>query len=101
MRRPSVIKAAIALFAVLFILGQVSAQAHVIANGGTDHSHDGVACAVALVTAEQAVLTPPIVVPQPLNLTPMRVDYALTTDTRPRSFDGRAPPPRGPPALSI
>lgn len=82
----------------MFLTVQGFSQAHATSNGGVDHTHDGVICDVSLAAAEQVVLTPP----QP-NLTPFKpvseANWEIVLDNEyPRAFDGRAPPPRGPPA---
>ena len=97
MMRHSLIKTFMVLMAALFFSVQGFSQAHAVSNGGLDHSHDGVACEVTLIAAEQEVLTPPVAVPSPF-LRPMRADYiVLPTKHTNLSFNGRAPPPRGPP----
>jgi hypothetical protein len=86
------------LMAALFFTVQGFSQAHAVSNGGLDHSHDGVACEVTLIASEQEILTPPAVVPSPF-VRPIRADYvARPTKARICSYDGRAPPPRGPPS---
>jgi len=99
MMRHPLIKALLALFVTLFLMAQGFGQAHAAANGGIDHSHDGVACDVALVTAEQVQVAPPVAITAPVQRLITKSEYGLTTDVAPKSFDGRAPPPRGPPLL--
>lgn len=85
------------LMAALFFTVQGFSQAHAASNGGVDHSHDGIACDVTLVAAEQAVLTPPQPMPA-LTMRPTRTsNIAIPSKPAFRSFDSRAPPPRGPP----
>jgi len=97
MTRHPLIKTFMVLMAALFFAMQGFAQAHAASNGGEDHSHEGIACDVALVAAEQVVITPPALVPTPLIL-PRRIKSpALIIRPAPRSFDSRAPPPRAPP----
>jgi len=76
---------------------QGASQVHATEHGGTDHSHDGVACDVTLIAAEQIIATPPVPVAAPFNSV-SKSNWTLVIDKdRPRTFDGRAPPPRGPP----
>lgn len=97
MLRHSLIKTFMVLMAALFFTVQGFTQAHAASNGGTDHTHDGVACDVALMVAEEEVLTPPVVVPAPF-AKPIRANYTVAPKTPAiSSFDSRAPPPRGPP----
>lgn len=97
MTRHSLIKTFMVLIAALFLTAQGFSQAHAASNGGLDHSHDGVACDVALVAAEQTVLTPPSPVPAPVMRPTRAPAYTLAVQPTTRSFDSRAPPPRGPP----
>ena len=85
------------LMAALFFTVQGFSQAHAASNGDLDHTHEGVACDVTLIVAEQDVLTPPTHIPSPaIWLTETNyVVAALKPDNR--SFESRAPPPRGPP----
>ena len=97
MTRYPLIKTFMVLMAALFFAVQGFSQAHAASNGGVDHSHDGVACDVALIAAEQTVLTPPIPTPA-LTMRPTRTPN-IPAPSEPvfRSFDSRAPPLRGPP----
>jgi len=97
MTRHPLIKTFMVLMAALFFTMQGFAQAHAASHGGEDHSHEGIACDVALIAAEQIVVTPPAPMPAPLIL-PRRIKaLPLAIQPAPRSFDGRAPPPRAPP----
>lgn len=96
MRHP-LIKTFMVLMAALFLAAQGFSQSHAASNGGHDHSHDGVACDVALVSAEQTVLTPPLAEPAPFILTARSSKTPLISEPAYHSFYGRAPPPRGPP----
>ena len=97
MTRHPLIKTLMVLMAALFFTVQGFSQAHAVSNGGVDHSHDGVACDVALVSAEQTVLTPPVSVSAPV-MRPVRASNT-PAPTQPicHNFDSRAPPPRAPP----
>ncbi len=97
MMRHPLIKTFMVLTAALFLAAQGFSQSHAASNGGHDHSHDGVACDVALVAAEQTVLTPPPPSPAPFALVTRPTKSQLREEPAYRSFDGRAPPPRGPP----
>lgn len=85
------------LIAGIFLTVQGFSQAHAAANFETDHTHDGVACDIGLISAEEVVVTPPVPVQAPSNDV-SKSNWTLTVgQDRPRTFDGRAPPPRGPP----
>lgn len=99
MTRSTLIKTIWVLFAALFLSVQGLSQAHAAANSGTDHTHDGIACDVALVAAEQAVIAPPLPLAKPVEVSPRPLWTVLNETILPRNFDGRAPPPRGPPTL--
>jgi len=95
--KASLIKTFTVLIAMMFLLVQGVSQAHAAAND-EDHNHDGVACELALVAAEEIVVTPPIPVLRPFKAV-SKSNWILVIDKdRPRTFDGRAPPPRAPPA---
>lgn len=82
----------------MFLFVQGFSQAHATEHGGTDHSHDGIACDIMIVAAEQIIVTPPVPVPAPFkSVSKSNWKMAFNKD-RPRTFDGRAPPPRGPPS---
>lgn len=85
------------LMAALFFTMQGFAQAHALSNGGDDHSHEGVPCEIALLTAEEVVLTPPPPAPKLVILPSRMKTPAPVVKSIPRSFDSRAPPLRGPP----
>ena len=85
------------LMAALFFTVQGFSQAHAAANGGLDHSHDGIACDVTLIAAEQDVLTPPPALSTPVIWPTSAIYVAAPTKAVFQSFDSRAPPPRGPP----
>jgi hypothetical protein len=97
MMRNPLIKTLMVLMAALFFTVQSFSQAHAAANGSVDHSHEGVACEVAVIAAEQTVLTPPPPNPAPITQPTRTSNIAVPTERAFRSFDGRAPPPRGPP----
>lgn len=97
MTRNLLIKTLMVLMAALFLTAQGFSQAHAASNGGIDHSHEGLACEVALVAAEQIVIAPPPPSPAPFILVADLVQISLKSEPHHRSFDGRAPPPRGPP----
>ncbi len=99
MTKHSLIKTALVLFAALFLSVQGLAQAHAVANGSIDHTHDGIACDVTLVAAEQTVLMPPTPNVEPVEQADALLWHVRANSNLPRNFDGRAPPPRGPPTL--
>lgn len=81
----------------LFLAAQGFSQAHAASHGGVDHTHDGVACDIALVAAEITVLTPPPAEPARFTDVVTKSHTDLYSAPACRCFDGRAPPPRGPP----
>ena len=97
MRRHPLIKAFLVLMAALFFAMQSFAQAHAASHGGDDHSHDGVPCEVALIVAEEIVITPPTPVPAPVFMSRRIISPRLIIRPAHYSYDGRAPPLRGPP----
>ncbi|GGX56517.1 hypothetical protein GCM10011309_01640 [Litorimonas cladophorae] len=99
MTRATLIKTIWVLFMSLFLSVQGLSQAHAAANGGTEHKHEGVICAVALVAAEQTALTPPLPFASPPEIAQTPLWQPLVERNLPRTFDGRAPPPRAPPTL--
>ena len=90
------IKTFMVLMAALFFTTQSYAHAHAT-EYGEDHHHEGVPCEIALVAAEQSVLTPPLPVPAPFILLRRVIILPPGVKLTPRRFDGRAPPPRAPP----
>lgn len=97
MTRHAFIKTFMVIMAILFFAVQGFSQAHAAANGGLDHSHDGVACDVALVAAEQTILTPPPPSTAPFIALQNAPKIAKLQMAAYSNFEGRAPPPRGPP----
>ena len=99
MTRSPLIEALWVLCTVLFLAVQSVTQAHAIEHAGHDHhEHDGVTCELNLVAAEDVVITPPLPFSSPLGLGYPTNWVMRTTSERTTAFDGRAPPPRGPPA---
>jgi hypothetical protein len=95
--RSPTLKTLAVLFAALFLFAQGMASAH-IAEFGTTHDHDGMACSVSVLGENQAVIPAPIETPTvpvvetlPVTLSPTKI--AAFTATHP----ARAPPPRAPP----
>ena len=96
--KSSIIKTFTVLFALAFLMVQGVSQAHATEHGDEDHTHDGVACDIMLVAAQQIVATPPVPVPAPFKAV-SKSNWTIIFDKgRPRTFDSRAPPPRAPPA---
>ena len=85
------------LMAALFFTVQGVSEAHATSNGGLDHSHDGIACDAMLMAAEKDVLTPPAQIPTPTIWITDSNYVDAPVEPANRSFDSRAPPPRGPP----
>lgn len=97
MTRSSLIKTIWVLFAALFLSAQGLAQAHSAAASDAEHSHDGVVCEVCLAGVQQIATEPPLAFLSPFS-PPSHVDWdVIIINDAPRTFDGRAPPPRGPP----
>jgi len=97
--KSSIIKTFTVLIALMFLFVQGATQAHAAEHGEDHHSHDGVACDVMLIAAEQITIAPPIPVPAPFksaSKSNWKMDYVRDC---PRTFDSRAPPPRAPPTL--
>ena len=98
MSKTWLIKTFTVLLALAFLMVQGVSQAHAAEHGEADHSHDGVACDITLVAVEQVIIAPPVLIPSPFKAA-AKSNWIFTFDKdRPRTFDGRAPPPRGPPA---
>lgn len=95
--RYSLIKTFMVLMAALFLTAQGFAQAHAASNGGVDHTHDGVACDVTLVTSEHLAPTPAPASRVPTIHPTRQANTLAPAEPVFRSFDSRAPPPRGPP----
>ena len=97
MMHSPLIKTIWVLFAALFLSAQGLAQAHSVTAGDAEHSHDGVVCEVCLAGIQQITTEPPLTFSTPFN-PPVRMDWdVIIINDAPRTFDGRAPPPRGPP----
>ena len=91
------IKTFMVLMATLYFAMQGFTQAHAASHGDHDHSHDGIACEITLITAEEVVITPPTPVPARGILTRRLNSPVPILRSAPHSFDSRAPPLRGPP----
>ena len=85
------------LMAVLFLAMQSFTQAHAATYGDLEHEHDGIACDAILVAAEQVIPTPPAPKIEPQVIPVLTKTPAPIITPRPRSFESRAPPLRGPP----
>lgn len=85
-------------FIALFFAMQSYSVSHASTYGDAPHEHDGVACAVTVMSDDQLAIIPaPIVgniIPTGISETPYP-DFATILYLIPQ---GRAPPPRGPPA---
>jgi hypothetical protein len=98
MMRCPLIKTIWVITVALFLSTQSLADAHAIEHGGADHSHDGVVCEVSLAAAQQHIVIPPLPITTPF-VPPIEANWnTVELNEVPRTFDGRAPPPRGPPA---
>ena len=97
MKGHPLIKALWAVIIALFFAMQSFSLAHSAEHGGHEHEHDGVACEIMVLPIEQAILTPPHDIaapsPRPIRETAFFKDGWVYFP----HFDGRAPPPRGPP----
>ena len=85
------------LIAVVFLAAQTSTLAHATTYGDADHTHEGVACDVALVVAEHVVATPPVDVPVLVPMDSLETQTASLQPMPAQGFTVRAPPPRAPP----
>lgn len=97
MMRHPLIKTVWVLFIALFLSAQGLSKAHAIEHGGTDHSHEGVACDVAVAAPQHIVISPAPDVPLPVIRTLRENGLTALPRPVPHCFDGRAPPPRAPP----
>ena len=91
------IKALWAICIALFFAVQSASIAHSAEHGGHEHEHDGVACEIMVLPIEQAVLTPPLVVIPPCPRPTPEIAFFESGWVYLAHFEGRAPPPRGPP----
>lgn len=83
----------------LFASLQVVTTAHAASYGDSPHEHDGVACVITVVTADDHIVLPalqhaPAVIV--VSNTPAAAPFISARYLAPQ---GRAPPPRGPPTF--
>lgn len=88
------------IITALFLLLQGVSLSHAASYGSEPHEHDGVICVVSLQDEAQAIVPPPVEMPEAPALQ-SRIDapYEVYFDSAPtRHYRGREPPPRGPPS---
>ncbi|WP_026941718.1 hypothetical protein [Hellea balneolensis] len=86
-----------AIIALFFALQSYSIS-HASTHGDAPHEHDGVACAVTVLSDDQTVIQPEKSLAAPLITETRSSDYPDFTSAPYVTPQGRAPPPRGPPA---
>ena len=86
-----------AFFIALFLAVQGLSLAHATENGGEDHTHEGIACDVAVASVQQTIITPPVELPAPTILPVPETGHVAPTSMVYQHYEGRAPPLRGPP----
>ena len=99
MSKAPIIKTFTVLIAMMFLFVQGVSQAHATEHGEHDHSHDGVECEITLLAVEQIITEPPVPIPSRTKTTSKSNWSVPFYKSLTRTFDGRAPPPRGPPTL--
>ena len=85
-------------FVALFFALQSYSISHASTYGDAPHEHDGIACAVTVISDDLAAITidAPVIERAISNISePVYPDFTSTLYITPQ---GRAPPPRGPPA---
>ena len=88
----------VALFALLFLVGQGVAYAHTI-EYGENHTHDGVACSVSVLGEDDVVIPSPPETQTPTEDHPPVIDFPMVQTVSFQSVNPlRGPPPRAPPA---
>lgn len=85
--------------AVMFLFVQGVTQAHATEHGEHDHSHDGIECEITLLAVEQIIDEPPVLIPAPIKAVSIPNWNISYNNSHLKAYDGRAPPPRGPPTL--
>ena len=87
----------IGVFLTLFIGLQSYSIAHASEHGDEPHEHDGVACAVTVISDNHVVVLPPVPVFETVIADASETVYPDFTTALYITPQGRAPPPRGPP----
>jgi len=98
MMRAPLIKTLMVLFAMLFLSAQTASAVHATeCLGEADHHQDCITCVLSVTKSDAAHLTPAPEIELPVIKPIAATIFKTVTASAPRSFDGRAPPPRGPP----
>lgn len=84
-------------FIALFFALQSFSLAHAVTHGDAPHDHEGIACAVTVLSDNHVVIAPPPLVKQTALTEQVETDYPDFTSVLYLSPQGRAPPPRAPP----
>lgn len=92
-------RAALAILIGLFASLQVYTVAHAVSYGEAPHDHDGVACVLTIVAADEQIILPDQVDTPPLVMAVDAPETNIFTSTPRLLPQGRAPPPRGPPTF--
>lgn len=98
MKGHTLIKAFCAILIALFLTVQSYSIVHATEHAGHDHPQDCIACDSAVTAEDQAVIEPPIDYSTPPRFTSLGTSHLQFGQIKYANFDGRAPPPRGPPA---
>jgi len=85
-------------FIALFFAMQSFSLAHASSYGEEHHEHDGIACAVTIVAAEDIAILPSLPDTPAILSETFEADYPDFTSAAYVKPQSRAPPPRGPPA---
>jgi len=88
----------IGAFIALFFALQSYSVSHASTYGDVPHEHDGIACAVTVIADDQGVITPITPVFDTIITDVSEIVYPDFISAPYITPQGRAPPPRGPPA---
>lgn len=99
MKTPRTYRALLAVIIGLFASLQVYTSAHAVSFGDAPHEHDGVACVLTIVAADDHIILPTKAI-TPKRIVARAAPKTQTfTSARYLAPQGRAPPPRGPPTF--
>ena len=87
----------VGVFIALFFALQSFSLAHATEHNGEPHEHDGITCAVTVLSNDQAVILPEMPVFDTLISETFETGYPDFTSAVYLTPQSRAPPPRGPP----
>ena len=88
----------IGVFLTLFIALQSSSLSHASTYGDAPHEHDGITCSVTVLADDHEVVLPTVPVFETVISDIAETAYPDFTSVLYIRPQGRAPPPRGPPA---